>query len=287
MFQLEDQQMVDLDKKLARRFAKMRPCPGERSVTKRRMDYLHRRYIEGNFHTPCWASCRTNGTEYRVNGQHTAKMVLQAADFPIGMKVFLLNFKADSVEDLPELFAQFDSKYSQRSASDIAGAHGGLHAELSEMTGQELARVCFSIAVSDTNCWTLCRDRRPDEEERARLIHDDRNADFALWAVQLIKHASTNQAGVLAAAYRTWMKDSHFADVFWRHVVKESHPDPAHPTRILARLLITRKADKGTVKWPARRFMVHSLRAWNAARTKKPIKSLGLFKKTMGIPLTK
>ena len=287
MFHLEDQQMVDLDKKLARRFAKMRPCPGQRPVTKRRMDYLHRRYIEGNFHTPCWASCRTNGTDYLMNGQHTARMVLQVADFPVSMKVFVMNFKADSVEDLPELFAQFDSKYSQRNASDIAGAHGGLHPELSELTGQDLSRVCFAIAISDTDCWALCRNRRPDEEERARLIHDDHNTDFALWVQRLIKHPSTNQAGVLAAAYRTWMKDSHFADVFWVHVVKESHPDPNHPSRMLAKLLVSRKADKGTARWSVRRFMVHSLRAWNAARTKKPIKSLGLFKNKMAIPLTK
>ena len=265
----------------------MRPCPGERPITKRRMDYLHRRFIEGNFHTPCWASCRTNGTEYRINGQHTSKMVLQVADFPVGLKVFMLNFKADGVEDLPELFAQFDSKYSQRNASDIAGAHGGLHSELAKMTGQELARVCFAIALSDTNCWDLCRTRRPDEEERARLIHDNRNAEFALWVLLLIKHASTNQSGVLAAAYRTWTKDAHYADVFWRHVVREGHPDPEHPTRMLAKVLLGRKADKGTAKWSAKRFMIHSLRAWNAARTKKSIMSLGQFNKNMGIPLTK
>ena len=288
MFKLIEQKMVPLDKRLAKKFANMRPCPGERPVSTRRLDHLHRRLVEGSFHSPNWASCKMNGAEYRVNGHHSSQMLLQCAEFPTDLQAFVMIFKADSGDDLPELFAQFDSKYSSRNSSEIAGAHGGIHPELSGLSGQTISRIVFAIALSETNCWATCKGSRPDEEDRARLIHDEHNRQFAIWASEkLTGQRSTNLSGVIAASFRTWTRDPRYADVFWGHVVKEGHPDPVHPTRMLAKLLNMRVADTGTTRWPPRRYLVHSMRAWNAARTSKTIKSLGQYKDDSAIPFTK
>ena len=283
MFKQVDSKLLPLDKKIAQRFAKMRPSPGEREVKDRRMDHLHRRKVEGAFHTPTWACCKVGGTEYRVNGQHTSKMLLQADDFVPGMEVMVLTFKADTLDDLASLFAQFDSKYSSRNSADIAGAHAGLHEELTDMSGSMVSRICYAIAMAETDCFESCKGARPDDEDRARLIHE--NVDVAVWLRQILEHPKTSSAGCLAAAYRMWQKDKHYADVFWGHVLKEGHPDPNHATRKLARALHEQMKDK-LRKTPPRGYFYQCIKAWNAMRLDRDLKSLR-YDRRSAIPLTR
>lgn len=255
-----------LTPELAKEFATMDSFAGERSLKKRRLNFLKGKLDNGLFYSPKWAVARLNGKRFRVNGQHSSLMLAESnGSFPHGMEVTIDEFELDDDHDLAKLFSQFDAPTSSRNAIDIAGAHGRIHSSLAEFTAAAL-RVCtagIAYAMSHHK-ETPVSVKEPDEQ--AALIHE--NLDFVAFAKPFVNKIEFKRQPVMAAMFITFRKSPEDAKRFWDYVDSESHPDNTNPTRVFAKFIRTEalKSKRNLVSLEGRAFFVKSIHAWNAFR---------------------
>lgn len=272
-------EVVELDKDLAKSFAELPHFRGDRAREtfqgKRRMEWLYALVMRGDFHTPKWATVLCNGVLYRVNGGHSSKMLADInSAFPEGMKAVIDRFECDSVDDMPDLFDQFDARQSSRTKADRVSAHKAIHEELEKISPTMASRLVHGIDLHLSGCG---EERRCDDDERIRLLHA--HADFIAWASPLLKLRHTNRVGVAAAAFALYSttRDPKTLTAFFVMVRDEEHAESNHPTRRLARFLRSAMGHASTVgrtlrahtsghKWSSRAFYVKTIHAWNAFR---------------------
>lgn len=263
MIKQTSDQVVPLTRDLAEDFATMRSVPGERKLTTARMNYLRSRFDDGVFHTPQWAIGTLGGIRYRVNGHTSSHMLLELnGRFPTDMKAHVMEFACDTMEDLAELFAQFDAKGSVRSFFDNLTVHGRIHPELNDISPTVMAKCVSGITFA------LGLNKKVTVDERARLVHS--HQPFILWAAEFGRARHMDRAPVMAALYDTYHRHAAAATEFWRHVRDEDHPDVDDPSRVLARFLrdslVLTGQQKTSRKWSPKAFYVKAIHAWNAYR---------------------
>jgi hypothetical protein len=264
MYRELEPKTIPLTRELAEDVATMRGTPGERVLDKGRLAYLRGRFEEGAFHTPEWAVATLNGIRYRVNGQHSSNMLVSLnGTFPAGMRVSWKEFHCDSVEDLADLFSQFDAAKSARSLSDIVGAHASIHPEFSNIKKTYIQKAVSGIAYAMGLSKKLATN-----DDRAKLVHS--HQAFIVWGSGFVRAKHLDRSPVVAAMYKTWSKSPSHATEFWTLVRDENHPDVDHPTRVLATFLrdnIVRESQTRVNRWSPQAFAAKSIHAWNAFRT--------------------
>lgn len=238
--QINQPKSVTCTKALVQEFAEMEPCPGDRPFRMKIAKVLKLAIIKDTFRVANFASVYVKATKqtYRVNGKHTS-MVLNdlAGRFPKGLHAIVERYEADTLEDAAVLYATFDHKQSLRSTSDVNRIFSSSSADLSEIPAR-IINACASglgIAVWEQDV------RRHEAEERANLLLTHR--DFVAWVAQLCpqdkKYRHLLRGAVVAAMFRTFQKTKKAASEFWQLVAEESHPSNKHPSRVLARWLLT------------------------------------------------
>jgi len=155
---------------------------------------------------------------------------------------------------------------------------------LKEVSASHLSRILPGLAYIRNGVGESSR--MIDQDARVQLMHE--HVPFILWCNNFVSNDRLTRVGVVGAMYSTWLKDSVEATEFWTQVKEESHPNPKHPTRVLARHL---RDTQGTGigpgsrtkgKWTIRSFYVKSLHAWNASR--KGVRTALTYKASKPIP---
>lgn len=261
---------VPLTPELAANFAGLPSFKGDRqrdsSAGMARIAWLERILHEGKFHTPKWATAELDGIMYRVNGGHSSMMLATVnGDFPKGMVAVIDRFRCETRDDLADLFDQFDNRHSIRSGTDKINAHKGVYDDMDSVSPTDVNRAISGIAYFLTDDG---QQRRLDEEERIRLIHQYR--PFILWAAQFTGRRQFSGVGVVAAIFATWSRSPRLATEFWTQVAEESHPDNWNGSRVLAAFLRDnigrRKFGTSTPLYNQRVYYVKSIHGWNAWR---------------------
>ncbi|MEB3214526.1 MAG: hypothetical protein VKL39_24470 [Leptolyngbyaceae bacterium] len=252
---------------IAEDFATMQAFQGERPEKPARLAYLDDKLHSGRFHAPRWATANLRGRIYRVNGQHSSRVLASAnGHFPKHLNVIIDRYTCDTEEDLANLFAEFDPKASARTDTDVLNAHGRVEPTLADVTPSMMRSIVNGIAYCrsiDTS--TAMRDI--STEEKGRWLHH--HQDYALFRNSLGHHRPLRRVGVEGAIFRTFDKNRELAHEFWIAVRDESAPDVNCPTRVLGKFLLTAvtDADRGRGQsWDARAFYYKSAHAWNAWR---------------------
>lgn len=255
-----------LTRELCTQFARMPAHRGERPLSKRRVSLLDSKIANGQFHSPEWAVAYLNGKAYRVNGQHSSTALAEAnGHFPNGLEVTIKEFTCESEDDLADLFMQFDNKSSSRSDIEALMVGAAMHPELEGISKTSLMHATNGIARAVTRF-----DSKVRIDDRRGLIPG--NTDFIQWVRSYTGRNDLRRVGVIAAMYDTYRKDRQKCDEFWRLVSKESHADPNHPTRRLARLLkeveYAKKSGRGGSRSAVGNETMYAkcVHAWNAFR---------------------
>lgn len=263
MFRELPPKTIPLTRELAEDVATMRGTPGERALDKGRLAYLKNRYDDGAFHTPEWAVASLNGVRYRVNGQHSSNMLVALnGEFPKGMSVSFKEFSCDSVQDLADLFSQFDAARSARNFGDIIGAHASIHPELHSIKKTYIQKAVSGIVFA------MGLSKKVTTDERAALVHS--HQPFLIWSAEFVRSRHLDRSPVGAAMFKTWSKSPTGATEFWTLVRDETHPDVNHPTRVLASFLrdaVVRDSQVRGRKWTPQAHGTKCIHAWNAYRT--------------------
>lgn len=286
MFQESNIEIVPLTPELARHFAEMEKVTTERPLSSTRLKFLESKIRDGVFHGPEWATATVrslSGKCVRVNGQHSSTALANAnGSFPQGLSAIIRRFECDTVDDLPELFAQIDSPKSGRSRLDLHNAHLRMHPELSDVSVSAASVCTAGISLSLRNF----KAGRISDEASARLIHMYR--DFILWASSFMGRSHIKRPGIVAAMFAMHLRDEDAASAFWRQVDKEDHPMPNHGTRKLAialRASTIKSADSYRSKVPVNSltFYAACIDAWNAVRENRTVTHLK-FRKVRYVP---
>jgi len=108
MFTLLTSKTEPLTLELAQRFTSMTLSPTERQLDPARAKMLRDKVEAGQFITCTWATARLGDKEYRVNGQHSSKVLTELnGDFPKGLTAHLDTYKVDSMEGLAPPLPEF------------------------------------------------------------------------------------------------------------------------------------------------------------------------------------
>jgi len=273
---LEPPKTVRCTKTLVEEFAGMEPAPYDRPFQRRRAAAIKRAIIKETFRVASFASCYCKETRrtYRVNGKHTA-LVLKDLNgrFPTGLPAVVERYAADTLADVAECYASFDPRASCRSGSDINLAFAASRPELATLPRPMISAAVRGLAFAT---WEYDLSRR-EPDERATLLLE--HAGFACWLAALLCAEQQSRhllrAAPVAAMFRTYARGSKPATEFWTLVAAESHPKNTHPTRVLARWLLTHEVSMseqraGQARVDSLRGMyVRCLVAWNAWRAGK------------------
>lgn len=235
---------VPLTLQLAREFAALPPLPGERDVKPARLQFLEARLRDGRFDGPTWARghCRADGKTYRLDGQHSSKLLASLPEglpFPEGLLVTINTYEFDSIEmDGAPLFNLFNHPRSNRTNEDAVGIYrAAAAAELREIPKPLLSDLAAGVGeynkgLPPETAWLLQARDRP-----SYFVHRKEYEQFALWATRFteVKNAVfLRRAPIVAEMLSNWLHDGDRATEFWDYVLRENHPEPDHETRQVA-----------------------------------------------------
>lgn len=265
---------IRVTKSIAREFAEMDSCPGDRPLSERRLNIYRKMFKEGLFRPVTWAKCYCNetGTTYRINGKHTSILISSLEEIP-EFYVTIESYEVQTLEDASRLYSTFDSRIGSRTSSDINRSFASSVPELKDVPSRFFSTAVFGIGYAK---WQESYYTKT-ATERAEVLLDE--VDFVVWASSMVsgdgsrraKHI--NRGPVVAAMFQTWNKSHRDAATFWAAVRNETGEKPSMPDRTLARYLLTTGVDSGlgagrvaSKKADRRTFFVKCLHAWNAWR---------------------
>lgn len=257
---LEVPKTVKLTRKLAQEYALMERAPHDRELQPRRLDHIARIIGEDRFRPPEWVSayCAATGVLYRINGKHTSTVVSSLNKIPDNLKAIVSKYECDTLEDVADLYATFDAKFTTRSARDIYTVFGQSHPALTDVQSHVLALCASGI---NYGLHEAVASRVPVEERARKLLE---NPEFVLFVsslnVRSMEYRWMARAAVIAAMYRVWVRSKTGCVTFWKSVRDGDDPDPQSASRVLQRWLMTTSlSSKNSVHTEVNRSTDHEM----------------------------
>jgi len=236
---------VLLTRELAREWAAMTPLPGEREIRPARHEFLLAKVRNQTFGGPSWACGveRSTGKKYRLDGQHSSKMLQDLPPdvaFPKDLLVTIDTWEFDSLDqDASVMFNMYNHPKSVRSNQDAMGVYLAQAQETSDLDRSLSVKITSGIAEFEK---TLDPKEAflPQPRDRG-LYFLGKKADvytaFARWVATLegLKNGGfLSRPAVVGEMLNHWLKDRSSAEEFWGLVLRENHPEVDHETRTLA-----------------------------------------------------
>lgn len=282
--ELVKSETVDLTPQLAQEFASMTPSPTEREPSAKRKKFLEKEHMSGRFKAVHWVKAQLNGTAYRMNGQHSAGMLVGLnGTFPERAKAHIDTYNVETSGELALLFRTFDSRNSARSALDVSGAYQGL---VDEVAGVD--RRLAKMAITGIAWFSKIVDKKPlpSGDDLFDLFDRTEYHPFILFYGQVCSPRTKTQElqtpPVVAAMYGMFLKNEEQARAFWPAVALNNAADDTDPTQLLSAQLVEVRENLD-VRWGPKTFYAKCVKAWNAFLQNKQINSLNVNTKK-GLP---
>jgi hypothetical protein len=228
-----------------------------------------------------WALVRYAGKQYRMNGQHSSRAILEyEGDLPDELVIHLDKYEAFDKAGMANLFHQFDARWSSRSKADVSGAYQGLNEDVASC-----ARDKAKIAIEGVAWHRRNIEKLPTKggDEVYELFFEDALYPFVKWVDEVlsVKTPEMKRSAVLGAMYATFCKSEKGAREFWRAVAINNVTDDSAPSAVLSNELVKSKESK-TPMAPGE-YYAKCIKAWNAFREGGQIRSL-LVNTKKGLP---
>lgn len=224
-------------KEIAARFRDMTPVLGERRRKKARTEYIRTQATTSIIHTCIWASvfCRETGVWYRVNGQHTSGVVCDWVGELPEWPVLMEEYECDTIREVAELWATFDSKRSNRNAYEINECRAS---SLPQIRGTP-AKVLRSAAAGIS--YAILGHTREDASDKSKLL--EFNQEFVNWVAPFFTTDDGRKyflrLPVMAAMYNTYKANEEIAKTFWWDAISARDANPDSGSRLLNKFLIS------------------------------------------------
>lgn len=270
-------QLLALTHSLCSSHAALPNVEGDRILNSEHVKALRTAYDAGLWHTPEWATAIYNGITYRLNGQHSAAMLLQLPAFPTGLSVHVKQFTCCTYEELVELFAQFDKKESMRTDAQRRNVY---RANVPALKGAKQTHI--NDALAGIAWYSKHVDGMGIATERDKCNWMKSKADFITFIGPFCTVTRLRKSGISAAIYDTYQADKEYAKTFWQLVKDESHEDPDHPTRWLGKWLSNLASKDSNKKAKQHELYARALHCWNADL--RTVKYTGTYRASDPLP---
>lgn len=214
---LKSSKILSCTHRLVEHFATMTPAKCDRPLNPRRMEFLKKEIEAGRFFTPRWVAiyCLEDKVWYRGNGKHTSTLLSQMnGTAPKDLKVCVDQFEVDTLKDVAELYATFDSRSGVRSLMDIVRIVSATDPDLEGVSMKVITNAVSGISFAEH----FGRDNTMCMYEKAKKIIDHKQ--FVLWLSGAMLNGSREskhmrKAPVVAVMLKTFTKDKRAATEFW------------------------------------------------------------------------
>lgn len=260
---------------LAVTYATMQASPTEREFSDKRLKYLQQCYDAGDFLTCTWASVYLGGSQLRMNGQHSSRMLMALPDpFPADLYAHVDEYVAEHPADMAKLFRHFDARSSARSAQDVSAAYQHSYAELQDIPIKTAKLGAEGIAWY---MWTIEGVPMGHGDDRYAMFNRSAYYDFLHWLGLLltIKTPELRRVETVAAMYATEVKNSVASRHFWEEVARGGNQyEDQHPTTVLDKWL--KACREGACDDTMKKAYHYQgcIFAWNAFREERTIKDI-------------
>ena len=266
-------EIVPLTMELAKHYNRMNTLKGDRDPDSylgiKRQGYLFGQLKAGLFHSPEWAYCillaiRKNQKQkiFRINGGNSSRMLVNSGSyFPKDLKAIVIVFEAKTMDEILDLYEQWDNVISVRTERDIINSRIKYIEGLNDITPTIVKYSAKGIACH-------LKLRNPKEKfDPIELIRP--YAHFVKWSSNFINDRKLKRPGVIGAMFNTYNFDIKDSIEFWSSVKNLSGPDLKYPPRTLGEFLkecifTQGKYKNSNQKWSQKAYYVKCLHAWNA-----------------------
>lgn len=230
-----------LTRELAKQFATMAPLPGERELKPGRLAHIAHLLTDGLFLGPVWAQglCKADGIQYRLDGQHTSKVLSETEEKLPNLIVTILNYEFDSVaEDAPKLFDIFNHPFQTRTDLDKLSIYRAAYDDLPDLDNKFLEKIMKGIRFYEKD--VLKKPNILPKREKGHYLEKQEYREFAswLWKFHDAKHGwLIGKEGIVAEILDGFVDQRSLAGEFWGYVLFENHPEVDHITRDLSTVL--------------------------------------------------
>ena len=262
---------LPMSKAVIKRVAKAKIVPGERNLSGTRAAILEQQIEAGDLLAFRWVlGVLPDGTEYRINGQHTSRLFLNGLKAPKQAHVSLEVYDCDDLHDVVDLWSRFDPQISSRSKQQVVQTWTEGHADLKGIKRKTANLAVGAIAIHTYGAGVV---KAKGLHERCALLNE--HAEFVRWLDTILTgkdRCHLLRTGVVWAIFRCWLKNKSACKEFWQQVA-EGEGEKLSPPRKLERFLMLTVAKMGggakAVGIPqveAREYMAKCIFAWNAWR---------------------
>jgi hypothetical protein len=254
----------------------MLPSIVERPLNENRLDYLKDRLLDGLAIPFIWSYVTYKGKDYRMNGQHSSKMLASMnGNMPQGLVAHIDQFEVESEEEMVAIFRQYDARVSGRSPLDVANAYASVVPGL-----QGIQRDVLKIAAEGINWVNSNIERLPPSkaDDRYAALMEGRNLTFLQWIATVfsMKTPEMKQQPVVGAMYKTFFIDPEQAAKFWASVARGGDEyNDTNPERQLDVWLRRTKDKTDVLKCSPTQIYQACVIAWNAFVDGKQLKTIG------------
>lgn len=272
-----DPKVSKVTRELAKKFSTMKPVPHDRPMRPMLASVLRRAFDKELFRTCEWATCKCEetGETYRVNGKHTSTVLYDMnGTMPKDLSVVVSHFQCDTMEDVAQLYATFDTRSSARTTTDINLIYSACLPALASLPTRTISHAVTGMS------WEMFGEAgKPQQSQEAKAGLMLEYPDFVVWLDQYLTSASQAEnkivarGSVVAAMFRTWKKSRVACNEFWLAVRDGTGTSPKSPDRILGKFLLSHSVEfasgaASNKKTSGRREMyIKCMHAWNAWRT--------------------
>ena len=258
----------------AKHVAQMHGLADERPIREQRIAWLRSQVAQGIVLPWLWSFCVVDGQEYRINGQHSSRMLAELAPeaFPAGTVAFIAKWKCDSMDEAARIYAGYDSRGSARSCPQIYSVMMHADPAFADVNEKTFAASVVGIAYAEHG-----EDAATSVPLAERCEGALRQPEFVHFLQRLLD-SNPEAAGLVrrgppvAAMYLGWNKAHQKCEEFWTMVCNGTAPEPNHPSRKLQFYLRGVSVCKGAGSKQGKRMdspvemIAKCVQAWNAFR---------------------
>jgi len=257
-------------KSMAEKWAGMEQVRNDRPLSTPRVEAYKKLAVAGLMRPVHWAKahCLETQENYRVNGKHTSTAFSQMEETPDTLQAYVEEYQCDTLRDVAELYATFDSRITLRTTSDINRSFAAVDPELCDLQAK-----IVNLGISAISLWKWGLSyEKVQPAERAECLFDPECKCFFRWLSEMVSDSKVNKrirrAPVVWAMYATFRKSRKSATEFWAAVRDETGVSPATADRKISRWLMENAVDSTGRRAGTNEMYARCIIAWNAWRTK-------------------
>lgn len=258
-----------ITKAMAEKWCSMEQVRNDRPLSTSRVDAYKKMAAAGLMRPVHWAKvhCLETQENYRVNGKHTSTAFASMDDLPDTLQAYVEEYQCDTLRDVAELYATFDSRLTTRTTSDINRSFAAVDPELCDLPAK-----IINIGITGISLWKWGQSYASHPAaERAECLFNPDDKAFFRWLADVVNssksHKRMRRTAVVHAMYATFRKSRKDATEFWTAVRDETGTSPASPDRKLSRWLMENAADAAGRRAGLSEVYARCVIAWNAWRT--------------------